>query len=428
MSKSGMQVPNSHFNLLFENAPLPYQSLDEQGRFLDVNKRWLKTLGYRDKSEILGTRFRDYLAPDSRKIFEERFSLFKISTSVDEIDFDIIRRNGTIINVSLSGQIQKNDKGDFVCTHCIFHNVTEVKNKTRALRESENRYRRLSDVTFESIFITEKGICLELNSTAERMFGYTPEEAVGRHATDFVDPKDRDRIMRNILSGYEEPYEVTAVRKDGTGFPCEIQGRTIKHEGKTLRISALRDISSRKTAEKELRNSERRYRLIFEHSPMGLAKYNSEGQIIDCNRKFIDLMGSSREKLIGFNVIKDCSPEISQALNRAVNGQIFEYEGLYTSVTGGKTSYFRAIFNPVNPHNPPTEVIASAEDITDRKEVEKKLAANEKRFRLLAENAQDIIYRFSIPDKEFLYMSPASEKLTGYPLTVFTRMQTSSSE
>lgn len=415
MKISKTQKDTHRFKLLFENAPMPYQSLNEHGYFLDVNNKWLETLGYENKDKIIGTWFGDYLAPGFKEIFEKRFPMFKHACMIDGAEFDMLRKDGKCITVSFTGRIQFDENEDFLCTHCIFQDITRANQDKKALLQNEQRYRRLSDATFESIFISNKGICIEQNDTAERMFGYSHEEAIGNLGTDWIIQEDRKTVSNNILSGVETPYEVTALRKDGSTFPCEIQGRTIKDKDKTLRITALRDITSRKNAEAELRDSEERHRLIFENSPLSMIRFNKTGHIIDCNEKFVGVMGSTKKALIGFNTLKDSSPEMIKALQKAVNGQISVYEGIYTSVTGGRTAYLRAVFNPVAPDNPPCEVIGTVEDITDRKRVEADLAASEERFRLLAENAQDLIYRFSVSERKFEYMSPSCTQLTGYP-------------
>jgi len=291
----------------------------------------------------------------------------------------------------------------------------KIKNNTKELNHSEERYRRLSDATFESIFISNKGICLEQNLTAERMFGYTSEEAIGRLGTEWIIPEDRETVINNIMANYEEPYEVTALRKDGTTFPCEIQGRTITENGKILRITALRDISVRKAAEKQLRDSERHHRLIFDHSPHGVVHFDETGTIINCNNKFIELMGSTKKELIGFNTIRKSNAKMKAALHHALAGETSEYEDFYTSVTGNKTSYIRAVFNPVEKGKSPTAVIASLEDITERRKMETALAKTEKRFKIMAENTKDIIYRFSVLNKKFEYISPACLEITGFP-------------
>jgi PAS domain S-box-containing protein len=137
--------------------------------------------------------------------------------------------------------------------------------------------------------------------------------------------------------------------------------------------SISRDISERKRAEEELRENESRFRSIFEHSPLGLIRFGEDGTILDCNDKFVEMMGSSREKLIGFNSARQSSPEMKKAVRIALGGEPSVYESEYTSVTGGKTIFLRVSFNPVVPGQNPTGVIAVLEDVTERKRAEEDL-------------------------------------------------------
>lgn len=130
--------------------------------------------------------------------------------------------------------------------------------------------------------------------------------------------------------------------------------------------------------EEALRQSERKYRIIFEKSPLGVVCFNSQGTVLDFNEKFIEIMGSTREKLVGFNAAHQSTPTVRKAIKKAMAGQLASCEEFFTSVTGGKATYLRGIFSPVVPGQSPTDVIATIEDITDQKEREKELHKIEK--------------------------------------------------
>ncbi|MHC4564145.1 MAG: PAS domain-containing protein [Planctomycetota bacterium] len=134
-----------------------------------------------------------------------------------------------------------------------FGDITDRKKAVEALHDSEVRLRALSEASFEAIFLSEGGVCLDQNHAAEEMFGYTRAEAVGRHGTEWIVPEDREKVKDKIMLGHEEPYEASALRQDGTTFPCEIQARMINYRGRSVRVTALRDITDRKRAETALR-------------------------------------------------------------------------------------------------------------------------------------------------------------------------------
>jgi PAS domain S-box-containing protein len=119
------------------------------------------------------------------------------------------------------------------------------------LRESEARYRALTESAFDDIVLTEHGIVIEASEKFARIFGYSPWELKGKPVADLVAPDYRDLVLQNRQSGYARPYELVCLRKDGSAFPVEVCGQTIPYHGRSARVTALRDISDRKKAEAE---------------------------------------------------------------------------------------------------------------------------------------------------------------------------------
>lgn len=160
----------------------------------------------------------------------------------------------------------------------------------------QNRFKGFYDATFESIFFSEKGICTDQNMTAGHMFGYSLEEALGNPGTDWIIPEDRDLVMNNMLSGVTKPYEVTALRKDGSAFPAEIQARMIDIDNTKIRVTALRDISVLKKAQVELLEEKERYRLLVENANDAICILQ-DGLLKFANPKTTELSGYAWEEL-----------------------------------------------------------------------------------------------------------------------------------
>jgi len=122
-----------------------------------------------------------------------------------------------------------------------------------AIRESEERFHRLSEASLEAIVIHDEGILLNANSQYSKMFGYAPEELPGKQVIPLtVAPEAIEAVRKEIATGGEGPYESTGLRKDGTRFPMEIRVKEIKYQGHKARVAAIMDITERMRAEQAL--------------------------------------------------------------------------------------------------------------------------------------------------------------------------------
>ena len=173
----------------------------------------------------------------------------------------------------------------------VYDDITERIQAQEALRESEARYRALSEATFEAIFISEKGVCLDTNQGTTELFGYDYDELIGIFGTHVIAPESKELVKRHMLSGYEEPYEAIAQKKDGTKFDVEIRGKMMRYKDKDVRITVIRDIDEQKRAVESLRKSEKRYRDLFNSIPIGLYRSTPEGSILDVNPAVLEILG-----------------------------------------------------------------------------------------------------------------------------------------
>ncbi|WP_082209876.1 PAS domain S-box protein [Fischerella sp. PCC 9605] len=134
--------------------------------------------------------------------------------------------------------------------------ITLVKQALSAQRDSEARFRCLSELTFEGIIVHDNGIILDTNHVVANMTGYEVAELIGKSSFELVTPESQELIRKYILSGYEKPYEVIVVKKDGSTFPVEMQGKIIPYQGQKMRVVAIRDITERKRVEEALQKRE----------------------------------------------------------------------------------------------------------------------------------------------------------------------------
>ncbi len=230
-----------------------------------------------------------------------------------------------------------------------------------------------------------------------------------------ITPRERDHIVNehvNIV--VETPFNYTRLYQIAGGVVLIILGIILwNYRLRKLRNSLSRSNEELRQAIKKVTESEITHRIIFENSPLGMFYMDASGTVVECNDQFVHLMGSSREELVGFNPVHQSTPPVQQAISTALRGEQASYEGIYTSVTGGKTSYMRLICNPVHPETSPTEVIATVEDITERMRAERALQESEQRYHLLAELGRMVTWEVDTRGI-FTFISPVAEKVFGY--------------
>jgi PAS domain S-box-containing protein len=128
------------------------------------------------------------------------------------------------------------------------------KRADQTLRESEERFRHLSEAAFEGVLISDQGVMIEANPAIGRIFGYELDELRGKNLIDLVvAAESRDVILEHVRSGSEERYEVTGTRKDGTVIIAEVTGRATSYHGRPVRVTTINDVTERRRTEEELR-------------------------------------------------------------------------------------------------------------------------------------------------------------------------------
>ncbi|WP_176560165.1 putative bifunctional diguanylate cyclase/phosphodiesterase [Brevibacillus dissolubilis] len=128
----------------------------------------------------------------------------------------------------------------------------QISHHRQSMQESEDRFRRLSESTSEGIIIHDKGIIVEANDALARMFGYEPHEVVGMSVLDFAAPESYEVLRANYARNHQGQYEVKGLCKDGTTLELELTGKSINYKGKEMRVSVVRDITSRKRSEEKV--------------------------------------------------------------------------------------------------------------------------------------------------------------------------------
>lgn len=171
--------------------------------------------------------------------------------------------------------------------------------------EKESRYKALSEATFEGIFITQNGYCIDANQSGCDMLGYELEELIDMYAIDVISPKYKDLAYNMMVTESEQPYNVEVVRKDGSFFIAEVRGKNYSlNKDNKSRVVILRDITEYLNVTKKLKASEEKYRSVVEHAGDGILIGNLKGEVIDVNKGFLNMVGYKKDEIINQHISK----------------------------------------------------------------------------------------------------------------------------
>jgi PAS domain S-box-containing protein len=173
------------------------------------------------------------------------------------------------------------------------------------LRESEERFRTLTDAAFESIFVSEGGKIVDVSEQGLRLFGYDRGEMIGKAVLDLVAPESRATVQAALEAESSSFFGGALIRRDGTQFVGEARGKVVRIGDRRLRLTALRDITDRKRTEQALRESEEKFSKAFRSSPDGLSiSERDTGRYIEVNDGYCNLYGYTRAEMIGHTSVE----------------------------------------------------------------------------------------------------------------------------
>ena len=252
---------------LYNRAPCGYHSLNDEGVFVRINDTELEWLGY-TREEVVGKlSFTHFLTPESLYTFSQVFPRFKKEGVIQDLEFELVRRDGTTLPVLLSSTAIRDQDGNYLMSRAAVYDITARK------REEQAHARLAAIVEFSDDAIFSKaldGRILTWNKAADRTFGYTAEEMQERPMSVLIPPDRLDEwqlIMERLKRGEStQRLETVLLRKDGRPIDIALTLSPIRNaDGRIVSASSIaRDITERKRAEKEISLLARRQATLAE--------------------------------------------------------------------------------------------------------------------------------------------------------------------
>ena len=302
---------------------------------------------------------------------------------------------------------------------CLIKDITEKKKWERRLKESEERFQAIAEITPSAIFIHDGERYLYVNPPMEHITGYSKEELLSMKLWEIIHPDYREMVKdfaRRRILGEDVPskYETKILTKDGRERWANIYVRKVSYNEKSIVLGLAFDITDLKRAEEALRESEEKFRVIFENAGVGITLVDREGRLIDCNSHFRNFVGYTKEEVIGkhwriYTHPEDVERNLDIFERMIKEKRVFVFEKRFKR-KDGRILWGRVTISPVFDSNGRFLFqIGITEDITKEKKAIEALKKSESKYRSLVEKMSEGIYilynnRFEFVNNRFIEM------------------------
>lgn len=298
---------------------------DELGRLEFSNDSFFEIVGLPGE-ELIGKCFMEVIPEDMRDLLER----WRQTGTDMPYETKIMARNGEEKNLYISCV-----RAEFDGTKkymIIIKDISEQKKLESNLKESEARYRELFENADDTMYTLDgKGFFLTINNAGRKALGATMNEIIGSHASRWLTPDSmkvaNERFMKHISGvSLDETAIYEIVCRNGEHKWAELRTRPIKEGAKIIGIHGIaRDITEKKRLEEQLKESEAKYRDLFENADDPMFTLDPEGNFIELNDTGLNLLGCIKNEVIGSNISRWMTPESDviarKAMKKRINGE-----------------------------------------------------------------------------------------------------------
>jgi PAS domain S-box-containing protein len=402
--------------LLIDYVSDPVIVVDEEAKIVGINKALAQRLDY-SVDEYAGKYIRevDCLSEDDKCLIIENEKNRLVRKNIAPYEVKITAKTQEPFLVEVKGNIIK-DEGetyDLVILHDVTERARNEKTLKQNLIDSEEKFQStIHSIREAIILVDEKAIITYWNPAAEKIFGYTKEEVIGKKIHDLVAPKSlckeaKERIETSVKiftetgAGYFTVTNVQVVgcRKDLTEFPVQLSLSPIMLNGKWNAIGVVKDITNKKQADHKLRDTEQRYHTLFNQAPIGVLVVDPETtSFVEFNNVAHIQLGYTREEFEKLKIADinadDNQEQIRKRIAEIVEKGFGDFETIHKTKYGEK----RNVIITVKPFQSAGKLLLQCifHDITENKKTENALMESETHYRQLVEVAQEGIWAIDL--------------------------------
>lgn len=386
-SEEALRESEERFRTIFESANDEIIYVDKSGIVIDRNRKGEDILGY-TMEEVIGKNISDL---DSTLPNNQMFTMIQLFRNAmggtggrGLTEVEMIHKNGRQVFAQASVSPFKK-KGEMEGVLIILRDITKNKQAEEAVRESEEKYRLIAESSTEGIYqVDESGEFLFVNEAYARILGYDREEMIGKHYTMIIPETnipEAEKIVRDVMSGTPAKGEFYLKHKYGHEIPAYFSMGPIRMPGDLWGFSGIiEDITDRKKAEDALRESEGKFREIFENVNDEIVYLDQNGTIVDLNDRIEDMFGYTRDELVGKNLgelelfssedLAEFAAGFNNLLAESVSSESRFLKDFVARRKDGSTVFVESSARFIERDGKPAGLLSVIRDVTERKRAE----------------------------------------------------------
>jgi len=371
------------YRSVVETSPDAIMVTDLNGTVLMCNQQAAVHYGAESPEGLKGLNGFDFVAPEDRDRAVQNAKRTLETGGVRNVEYNLVRKDGTRIPVELSASVIRDSNGQPRAFIAVVRNVEERKRSETALRISEEKFRTLTQMNSAATFVYKKRRLLYANAAAATMTGYSVDELLAIDPWQLVHLDDRDGLRqiweRSQATGSPPRHvELRIVSKSGELRWMDYSADLVQWEGHTAALGTSFDVTERKQAEEALRDSEERYRALYQDNPSMYFTVNAVGTVLSVNQFGAEQLGYAPDELVGKPVLdvfyEEDKPEVAEQLALVISkpGEMANWE--FRKVRkDGEVIYVKEAARATVDANGETMVLIVCEDISERMRMQEEL-------------------------------------------------------
>ncbi len=413
----------ARFRTLVEESPMAIR-MARDGRHLYGNRRFHELFGVPSGKDLEGADVRVFYGAESLPLIEEQIRLHREGTA-GSTDYEAMGRRGDGTLFPMRVKVAEVTLPDGPAVIAFFLDMTEVTRSEQALRESEQRFRTLFEEAPHAIGMGRAGKLIQVNRRYTEMFGFRePAELIGRSFTELWAAESLPRVeerARQQEMGVFTPVELRGLarRRNGEEFPALLQAGKVELADGPAMLGYLVDMTELREAEEALRLSEERFRSFFDLPLVGMGVGTIERKIVAVNNRLCEILGYTREELLGADWSVATQGEDAGADRGAFERMLSGESGVYSATRqfvrkDGKTIWTAISAACIRDQaGKPSMICCVMEDISEKKAAEEAIRLAEREYRSIFEEAPEGIFKLGA-DSRLQSISPGGARMLGY--------------